>query len=79
MMPCSPPIAFCRTVGQAIFQTAAPIGPSTIDRSSFLRCFGAAGDETSGATSQEGSMDAGATGVTATGVGFDSTDTEDES
>ena len=32
-MPCSPPIAFCSTVGQAIFQTARAIGPSTIDRS----------------------------------------------
>jgi hypothetical protein len=29
-------MAFCSTVGQAIFQTALPIGPSTIDRSSFF-------------------------------------------
>jgi len=36
MMPWSPPIAFWRTVGQAIFQTARQIGPSTIDRSNFF-------------------------------------------
>ena len=27
MMPCSPPIAFCNTVGQAIFQTARAMRP----------------------------------------------------
>src|SRR6185295_18205031 len=32
-MPWRPPIAFCSTVGQAIFQTAGASGPSTIDRS----------------------------------------------
>src|SRR6476620_4916255 len=36
-MPCRPPIAFCRTVGQAIFHTADAIGPSTIDRSKAWR------------------------------------------
>src|SRR6476620_8685814 len=36
-MPWTPPIAFCRTVGQASFQTAGMIGPSTIERSKLLR------------------------------------------
>lgn len=35
MMPCNPPIAFWSTVGQAIFQTAWAIGPSTIERSNW--------------------------------------------
>jgi hypothetical protein len=30
-------MAFCRTVGQAIFHTAGTIGPSTIDRSKLGR------------------------------------------
>src|SRR5688500_4984229 len=33
MMPCSPAITFCSIVGHASFQTAGPMGPSTIDRS----------------------------------------------
>src|SRR5687767_7528969 len=36
MMPCSPAMMFCSIVGHAIFQTAGPMGPSTIDRSNFL-------------------------------------------
>ena len=35
-MPCNPPMMFCRTVGHAIFQTAGPMGPSTMERSNFL-------------------------------------------
>ena len=42
MMPCSPPIAFCSTVGHAILQTAGAIGPSTRERSS-LRAAGVPG------------------------------------
>src|SRR5436190_3036495 len=37
MIPCSPAMTFCSIVGQAIFHTAAPIGPSIIVRSN-LRC-----------------------------------------
>ena len=33
MMPCRPAMTFCSIVGQAIRQTAAPMGPSTIERS----------------------------------------------
>ena len=33
MIPWMPPIVFWRTLGQAIFQTAVEIGPSTIARS----------------------------------------------
>ena len=40
MIPCSPPIAFCSTVGHAIFQTAGAIGPSTM-RPIELACPGA--------------------------------------
>jgi hypothetical protein len=36
MMPCSPAMTFCSIVGHASFQTAWPIGPSTMDRSNFL-------------------------------------------
>jgi hypothetical protein len=32
-MPCSPAMTFCSIVGQAIFQTAGPMGPSTRDLS----------------------------------------------
>src|SRR5215203_1010342 len=33
MSPCSPPMMFVSIVGQASFHTAAPSGPSMIDRS----------------------------------------------
>jgi len=36
MMPCSPAMTFCSIVGHAIRQTAAPMGPSMIDRSYLL-------------------------------------------
>src|SRR3954471_13806330 len=49
MIPCSPPIAFCSTVGQASFHTACAIGPSTIERSK-RRAAGAATGEPAGAT-----------------------------
>lgn len=53
-MPCRPPIAFCRTVGQAIFQTAGTIGPSTIDRSKLGRFLaGAAAIVAAGVTRAE--------------------------
>src|SRR5437016_7336737 len=35
MIPCSPAMAFCSMVGQAIRQTARPSGPSTMERSNF--------------------------------------------
>src|SRR4051812_26227845 len=38
MMPWTPPMMFVSIVGQASFQTAGTIGPSTIDRSYFRRC-----------------------------------------
>src|SRR5262245_40270074 len=39
MMPWSPAIAFCSMVGQARRHTAAPMGPSTIERSNFRTGF----------------------------------------
>ena len=35
-MPCIPAMTFCSIVGHASFQTAWPMGPSTMDRSNFL-------------------------------------------
>src|SRR5262245_7463992 len=36
MMPCSPAMTFCSIVGHASFQTAWPMGPSTMERSNFF-------------------------------------------
>src|SRR5687767_2730882 len=64
MMPCRPPMAFCSTDGQAIFQTAPAIGPSTIDRSNWRRVpAGAAATPTGGddgATSADDAVGASA-------------------
>src|SRR6186713_1189851 len=53
MMPCRPPIVFCSIVGHAMRHTAAPSGPSTMERSylaaGWAGCAGGAADAESAA------------------------------